>query len=833
MPNPEKRSPRGAPADEFERETGRVLAASEIVGPAARLVAVLGVAVAGLAVAGIQVTVQWRGDHTEFLLLAAVNAFLAALATWFFHIRWRLLGDPFDRQVKNVFLPIACHFVFLLTVHALALSPDLRDTFVRISWVLSQTLAATILLFTFRGGEDHGQSRGRSRTVAALGFAVVIWALLERLPITEFGLGIDSVEAGLAALFLLAAAAPLLGAGEQRQRRELWLGAGFLLTALAHVDLSWSREPYDSPFMWGYVLLAFSLATPTIGAVLENVNLLESQTALAVRLKRLRRRMEILLDTLPVLVLSVDRERNLRYANRAASTLFAVPHGLGDGSEGPAWLERIHPNHRPQVYAAIPSVLEEGRQSWEEVVRIEDIEGGVHWLNTQMHPVVDPVVGETLIQVVATDVTDLQLARRAAEARQTRLAFLSNVAQTVAGEVEEQRILDHFLELGRDIFPMRSVLLYRPLPDSSGLQLAARAGPGGDAFEEARFHPIRAGEHPCWLAFRDGIPQATTPAEALPEELADWLAAEHEIRNLSYLPLMAAGRSVGVILTTSSAPPDLAAEDVDMLTQVGFLLGGAVYLAQLVRELDEQRALAFEASRLKSEFLANTSHELRTPLTAIIGFLRLIMDGTVKDPEKQQEFLQIAHESAEKLLNIINDVLDLAKIEAGRFEVHHAPVPARTVFQELQTLFQHQMKSQGLEFRVGSPDTRLVVWSDPDRTLQIFTNLLSNAMKFTMRGGTITIDCSANEGEVVFTVEDTGIGISESELEKIFSSFYQVDGSTTREHGGTGLGLTISRRLAELMGGTLALESAGAERGTTARLLLQEFSADREVANLD
>jgi signal transduction histidine kinase len=119
-----------------------------------------------------------------------------------------------------------------------------------------------------------------------------------------------------------------------------------------------------------------------------------------------------------------------------------------------------------------------------------------------------------------------------------------------------------------------------------------------------------------------------------------------------------------------------------------------------------------------------------------------------------------------------------------------------------------------------------VAWADGDRTRQILTNLLSNAMKFTMRGGTISVDCKARDGKIVFAVEDTGIGIPESELAKIFASFYQVDGSTTREHGGTGLGLTISRRLAELMGGTLELESAGAERGTTARLLLKEFSAE-------
>jgi PAS domain S-box-containing protein len=583
--------------------------------------------------------------------------------------------------------------------------------------------------------------------------------------------------------------------------------------------------------MWGYVLLGFSLATPTVGAVFENVTLLESQTALSDHAKRLRHRMEILLNTLPVLVMSVDRERQVRYANRAASNLFSGPHSPTETDHGSTWLDRVHAAHRPQVYSAIPTVLEGGRGSWGKLIRVEDAEGSVHWLNTQMQPVVDPVVNETLIQVVAIDVTDLHLAQQAAEARQSRLAFLSNLAQTVAGEVEEQKILDHFLEMGRALLPLRSLLLYRPLSDGSGVRLETGAGPGIEAFEKDRFRPIKAGDHPCWTSYVEGFPQTVSASAALPQELADWLASEHEIRHLSYLPLTAAGRSAGVLLTTSSTALDLTIDDVDLLTQVGFLLGGAVSLSQLVRELDEQRAVAFEASRLKSEFLANTSHELRTPLTAILGFLKLIMDGSVKDPEKQREFLTIAHESAESLLNIINDVLDLAKIEAGRLEIHFAPVPVRSVLEDVQTLFKHQMKSKGLKFNVQGGDRKLVLWADPDRTSQVLTNLLSNSMKFTDRGGSITVNCVEEDELIVFTVEDTGIGMDQDELDKVFSSFYQVDGSTTRQAGGTGLGLTISRRLAELMDGTLRLDSSGAGQGTTARLTLREFAAEHDGTN--
>jgi PAS domain S-box-containing protein len=787
--------------------------------------------VAGLTVAGLQTAVEWQGSRAEYLLLAGFNALLASLATWFFHIRWRLLGDSFDRHVRNVFLPIACHFLLLLTLEALLRSKDLADAFVGFSWVVSQTLAAAVLLFTFRGGRETGSGLRALRTSLAMLFAVAVWAVFEYLSRQELVRGIGPLEAALATVFLLAGVVPMLGGREQRQPREVWLSVAFLLSAIAHMNLAWSRQPYDSPFMWGYVLLGFSLATPTVGAVFENVTLLESQTALSDHLKRLRHRMEILLNSLPVLVMSVDRDRQVRYANRAASSLFAGPHPTGDTDHGSTWLDRVHAAHRPQVYSAIPTVLEGGRGSWDKLIRVEDADGNVHWLNTQMQPVVDPVVNETLIQVVAIDVTDLHLAQRAAEARQTRLAFLSNLAQALAGEVEEQKVLNHFLEMGRGLLPVRSLLLYRPLSGGSAIKLDAGVGPGIEAFENDRHSPIPAGDHPCWSSYIEGFPQTVSTSSALPQELTDWLAKEHQIRHLSYLPLIAAGRSAGVLMATSSTALDLTIDDVDLLTQVGFLLGGALSLSQLVRELDEQRAVAFEASRLKSEFLANTSHELRTPLTAILGFLKLIMDGAVTDPEKQREFLTIAHESAENLLNIINDVLDLAKIEAGRLEIHFAPVTARTILEDVQALFKHQMKSKGLKFNIRGAESKLVIWADPDRTSQVLTNLLSNSMKFTERGGSITVACAEEDDLVVFTVEDTGMGMAEDELEKAFSSFYQVDGSTTRQQGGTGLGLTISRRLAELMDGTLRLDSEGTGKGTTARLTLREFAAEHDGTN--
>ena len=150
-----------------------------------------------------------------------------------------------------------------------------------------------------------------------------------------------------------------------------------------------------------------------------------------------------------------------------------------------------------------------------------------------------------------------------------------------------------------------------------------------------------------------------------------------------------------------------------------------------------------------------------------------------------------------------------------------APVPVRRVLTDVEGLFRHQMKGRGVAFVIEPAPDAVVLWADPDRTTQILTNLLSNALKFTPRGGRVGLRCVAAPGTVSFEVVDSGIGIPPDELERVFDSFYQVDGSSTRQYGGTGLGLTISRRLAEMMGGSLELESDGADLGTTARLTLR------------
>ncbi len=802
-----------APRDPYDVPAGAIW-------PSWRIITLLAVVAVWLAVAAVQIVITWVGDETQLLLLIGGNALVSTVGAWLFHLRWLATGSLFDRRIRNAYLPMAMYFLIRLAAAPVTIPVPTMASADGVAWLLAQATAVMVLLLPVRD-EFLSAERGQAlRSSLAISAALATTAAMVGLQRAGWLAGVRPAEIGLSVAF--AAASAMLLIWRKNEGRDLWLGVAMMLVAGSHAVLAMSRAPHDGSVMWGLLLMGIALATPIIGSTGENATRLLDQDAMHDRLTRLRRRTEILLDTLPVMVLSVDRDRNIHYANRQARAVLGISLDPAGQTEH-GWLERFHPHDRPQIHSAVSSVLERPGGVWEGVIRSEDPSGGVHWLSTNVHQVVDPTENQTLVQIVATEVTDLFLAQQSAEAQQSRLSFLSNLAQSMAGEVEEERILERYLETGQQVVQMKSLLLYRPLPGSSDLRLVAATGPGTEVFAHHRRKALDGEEHPCRIAFQSGVPRSAQLDAVVSADDAAILRGEYDIQHFAFLPILAAGGVIGVLVTASSLQPKLAADDVDLMTQIGFLLGGTIYVAQLVRELNEQRAVAFEASRLKSEFLANTSHELRTPLTAILGFLRLVIDGTIDDVDKQREYLSIAHDSAEKLLTIINDVLDLAKIEAGRLEVHRGPVPVRSVLEGVETLFKHQMKNKGITFTLSADNPGLVLWTDSDRTTQILTNLLSNSMKFTPTKGTIDVTCTQEDQVIVFTVADSGVGIPEGEVKKVFSSFYQVDGSTTREHGGTGLGLTISRRLAELLDGTLDLESKGHERGTTAHFRLPAY----------
>jgi signal transduction histidine kinase/CheY-like chemotaxis protein/HPt (histidine-containing phosphotransfer) domain-containing protein len=236
------------------------------------------------------------------------------------------------------------------------------------------------------------------------------------------------------------------------------------------------------------------------------------------------------------------------------------------------------------------------------------------------------------------------------------------------------------------------------------------------------------------------------------------------------------------------------------------LLAHQLAMLATQRRLAYERAVAAEASRAKSEFLANVSHEIRTPINALLGIAELLAD-TELTPE-QRRHVQVFRSSGQSLFELINDLLDLSKIEAGRLELHTEPLRLTALLEDRIALLAPRAKEKGLALQLDvAADVPAVVRGDATRLAQALTNLLGNAIKFTPTGS-VRLGVARDGGDgLAFTVSDTGIGIAPSKLETIFEPFTQADGSVTRAFGGTGLGLSITRSLVQLMGGSIGVES--------------------------
>ena len=233
--------------------------------------------------------------------------------------------------------------------------------------------------------------------------------------------------------------------------------------------------------------------------------------------------------------------------------------------------------------------------------------------------------------------------------------------------------------------------------------------------------------------------------------------------------------------------------------------------AQLERttaEAEEARDVAEVASRAKSDFLAVMSHELRTPLNAIVGYSELLHDGIAGPVNPmQQEQLERVQLSASHLVQLVDEILSFSRIEAGRETVTSAPIDLAGVTREAGALVEPVALAKGLRFTLEPPAESVCFESDPGKVRQILVNLLSNAIKFTDEGF-IRLASWAENGRVVFDVQDTGIGIAPEHIDRVFEPFWQADQSATRKAGGAGLGLSVSRRLALALGGDVSVESA-------------------------
>jgi signal transduction histidine kinase/CheY-like chemotaxis protein len=252
----------------------------------------------------------------------------------------------------------------------------------------------------------------------------------------------------------------------------------------------------------------------------------------------------------------------------------------------------------------------------------------------------------------------------------------------------------------------------------------------------------------------------------------------------------------------------------------------------LVRNLREANDAALVAVRAKSEFLANMSHEIRTPMTAMLGMTELLQ-MTALDPE-QQEFASTIERSGNSLLQIVNDILDFSKIEAGQLSLEEVGFDMRALVDEVRDMLALKAEQKKIALLAEVEDASMRFRGDPTRIKQVLVNLVGNAIKFTHQGHVrVRARCRSLDGEraaVEIAVEDTGIGIPEDQIERVFEAFTQADTSTTRKYGGTGLGLAISSRLTRLMGGQLKVQSQPGKGSTFSIALVLKTAVRRSTA---
>jgi PAS domain S-box-containing protein len=312
--------------------------------------------------------------------------------------------------------------------------------------------------------------------------------------------------------------------------------------------------------------------------------------------------------------------------------------------------------------------------------------------------------------------------------------------------------------------------------------------------------------------------------------LASW-AFVTEAGPMMAIPLVSGGRVAGVVtLIRGRKDEKFSTSEVELAVAMSAPVAAALEVSRLVAELRQANANLTEANRHKSQFLASMSHELRTPLNAILGFSQLLVDDVSShfDAKTRLRFLNQIITSGQHLLSLINDILDLSKVEAGQMELHFARARVAEIVESVVRTVEPMAGAKKIRI-VSDADRDLHLVADPGKLKQMLLNLVSNAIKFTPSAGAVTISARRDESTIEIGVTDTGIGMSKADLMLIFQEFRQLDQGPDRRQEGTGLGLALTRRFAELHGGTVTVQSTlGVGSTFTLRLPVQPPGAPAE-----
>jgi GAF domain-containing protein/CheY-like chemotaxis protein len=411
------------------------------------------------------------------------------------------------------------------------------------------------------------------------------------------------------------------------------------------------------------------------------------------------------------------------------------------------------------------------------------------------------------------------------------LKALGEISQALSSTLNLETVLNTIVSRANQLAGTDACTIYEYDEQAAEFQFRATHNLHDEVVAVARQTPIRRGEG---IAGRMAvtrepvqIPDIAVPG-AYDGPLRDVLLRTGS-RALLGVPLLREGHLIGGLNVNRKTPGEFSPEILELLKTFASQSAVAIQNARLFREIEDKSRQLEVADRHKSEFLANMSHELRTPLNAIIGYSEMLQeDAADLGAEQFTEDLKKINAAGKHLLELINAVLDLSKIEAGKMELYLESFDVATLIRDIAAVIQPLAAKNANQLEVACPDTTGTMRADLTKVRQALFNLLSNACKFTDHGTvTLAVNREASEDQewLRFSVSDTGIGMTSEQLERLFEAFSQADAATTRKYGGTGLGLALSRRLCRMMGGDLTVASESG-RGSTFTIRLPAVVAE-------